>query len=152
MSGATGPPTVFFEIFWAQQKRKRLLETALEEVDLPAQDYPLYVVVGAEGPWTPTLLAERLMMPLSTLVFRVKQLERRRHAERIPNPADGRSYLIRLTEEGQRLLDEARPAFRSYAEAVERRLGAAQVEALKEGLSALRQAVDEELGERARRR
>jgi DNA-binding MarR family transcriptional regulator len=48
-------------------------------------------VIGAEGPWKQTLLAERLMMPLSTLVFRVKRMERRGHAERIPNSEDGRS-------------------------------------------------------------
>jgi DNA-binding MarR family transcriptional regulator len=53
----------------------------------------------------------------------VKRLERRGHAERIDNPIDGRSYLVRLTPEGRSLLNKARPRFRSYAEAVEARLG-----------------------------
>jgi DNA-binding MarR family transcriptional regulator len=44
----------------------------------------------------------------------VKRLERRGHAERIDNPADGRSYLVRLTPEGRSLLNKARPRFRSY--------------------------------------
>src|SRR6059058_6425223 len=136
----TGPPTVLFEVFWTQQKRKRLIEIALAETDLPPEDYPFYVLIGAEGPWTPTGLAERLVMPLSTVIFRVKRLERRGHAERVPNPDDGRSFLIRLTPEGQRLLDEARPAFRDYAEAVEARLGPEQVAALKDALAALRAA------------
>ena len=57
----------------------------------------MYVLIGAEGPWTPTGLAERLEMPLSTVIFRVKRLEARGHAERVPNPDDGRSFLIRLT-------------------------------------------------------
>ena len=115
----TSPPTILFEVFWTQQMRKRLVVTALSGVDLPAEDYPFYVMIGAEGPWTPTGLAERLMMPLSTVLFRFRGLERRGHAERVPNPDDGRSFLMRLTPEGQRLLDEARPAFRSYAEARE---------------------------------
>src|SRR5215210_2908363 len=106
-----GPPTVLFEVFWAQQKRKRLIETALGGVDLPPEDYALYVLIGAEGPWTPTGLSERLMMPLSTVIFRFKRLERRGHAERIPNPDDGRSFLVRLTPAGQRLLERARPRF-----------------------------------------
>ena len=143
-----GPPTVLFEVFWAQQMRKRLIKTALAGVDLPPEDYPLYVMIGAEGPWTPTGLAERLIMPLSTVIFRVKRLEARGHAERIPNPDDGRSFLIRLTAEGRRLLDEARPAFRDYAEAVEGRLGSDHVAALKDGLAALRHAIDDELGAR----
>src|ERR1043165_1359427 len=129
-----GPPTVLFEVFWAQQKRKRLIEAALAGVELPPEDYPFYVMIGAEGPWTPTGLAERLLMPLSTVIFRVKRLESRGHAERLPNPDDGRSFFIRLTPEGQRLLDIARPAFRDYAEAVEARLGGDQVAALREGL------------------
>ena len=144
-----GPPTVLFEVFWAHQTRKRLIERALAEVELPADDYPFYVLIGAEGPWTPTGLAARLIMPLTTVIFRVKRLESRGHAERVPNPDDGRSFLIRLTPEGQRLLDEARPAFRDYAEAVEARLGPEQVVALEDALAALRAAVDEELEARA---
>ena len=144
----TRPPTVLFEVFWTQQKRKRLIENALDGVELPPEDYPVYVLIGAEGPWTPTGLAERLMMPLSTVIFRVKRIEQRGHAERVPNPDDGRSFLIRLTPGGQRLLDVARPAFREYAEAVEARLGPEQVKSLTSGLVALRQAIDEELGER----
>jgi DNA-binding MarR family transcriptional regulator len=144
----TGPPTVLFEVFWAHQKRKRLIERAFADVELPAEDYPFYVLIGAEGPWTPTGLAERLIMPLSTVIFRFKRLERRGHAERVPNPDDGRSFLIRLTPEGQRLLDEARPAFRDYAEAVEARLGREHVAFLTSGLAALRDAIDAELSER----
>jgi DNA-binding MarR family transcriptional regulator len=144
----TGPPTVLFEVFWAHQKRKRLIERALADVELPAEDYPFYVLIGAEGPWTPTGLAERMLMPLSTVIFRVKRLERRGHAERVPNPDDGRSFLIRLTPDGQRLLDDARPAFRDYAEAVEARLGREHVDSLTSGLAALRDAIDEELDAR----
>lgn len=144
----TGPPTVLFEVFWTQQKRKLLIEAALAESDLPAEDYPMYVMIGAEGPWTPTGLAARLEMPLSTVIFRVRRLERRGHAERVSNPRDGRSFLIRLTPKGRRLLDEARPRFRDYAEAVEKRLGPKKTAALTAGLSELRQAIDEELGSR----
>ena len=80
------------------------------------------MIVGAEGPWTPTELAGRLEMPLSTVLFRVGRLEKRGHVERIPNPDDRRSYLIRLTADGKRLLGQARPRFRAYALAVEARL------------------------------
>jgi DNA-binding MarR family transcriptional regulator len=142
---ATGPPTILFEVFWTQQKRKRLIEAALAGLDLPPEDYPFYVTIGADGPLTPTGLAEILELPLSTVAFRVKRLERRGHAERIDNPADGRSYLVRLTPEGRSLLNKARPRFRSYAEAVEARLGSNKTGALRESLIELRQAIDEEL-------
>jgi DNA-binding MarR family transcriptional regulator len=144
----TGPPTILFEVFWTQQKRKRLIEAALAGLGVPPEDYPFYVLIGAEGPWTPTGLAERLMMPLSTVIFRFKRLERRGHAERIANPEDGRSFLMRLTAEGRRLLDGARPAFRDHAEAVEARLAPEQIAALKDGLLAMREAIDAELAAR----
>ena len=142
---ATGPPTILFEVFWTQQKRKRLIEAALAGIDLPPEDYPFYVTIGADGPLTPTGLAELLDLPLSTVIFRVRRLEKRRHAERIDNPADGRSFLIRLTPEGRRLLDKARPRFRRYAEGVEARLGSAKTKALRESLVELRKAIDEQL-------
>ena len=103
-----GPPTILFEVFWTQQTRKRLIEAALEGTGLPPEDYPLYVLIGAEGPWTPTGLAARLEMPLSTVTFRVRRLERRGHAERVKNPDDGRSFLIRLTR-GPEAPRRARP-------------------------------------------
>jgi DNA-binding MarR family transcriptional regulator len=145
----TGPPTILFDLFLANQRRKRMIEAALAGTELPPEDYPLYVFVGAEGPWTPTGLATRLEMPLSTVLFRLGRLERRGHVERVPNPDDGRSYLIRLTDAGQALLADARPAFRDYAEAVEARLGGEAIDALRTGLEQLRQALADELEARA---
>jgi MarR family transcriptional repressor of emrRAB len=144
----SGPPTVLFDVFWAQQKRKLLIERALADTELPPEDYPIYVLIGAEGPWTPTGLAERLQMPLSTVIFRVKRLEARGHARRVANPGDGRSFLIELTPAGRRLLDRARPAFRDLAEAVEARLGERRVAALRSALTDLREAIDKELAAR----
>jgi len=146
---ATGPPTILFEVFWTQQKRKRLIEAALEGIDLPPEDYPFYVTIGADGPLTPTELAEILDLPLSTVTFRAKRLERRGHAERIDNPADGRSFLLRLTPKGRSLLNKARPQFRSYAEAVEERLGGPRTAVLRESMIDLRHAIDEELVKRS---
>ena len=97
------------------------------------------------GAWTPTAFAARVAMPLSTVLFRVGRLESRGHAERIPNPDHRRSYLVRLTPEGQRLLAQARPRFRAYAEAVEARLGEERVGQLRDGLTDLREAMEQEV-------
>jgi DNA-binding MarR family transcriptional regulator len=144
----TGPPTILFEVFWTQQKRKQLIETALAGTGVPPEDYPFYVTIGADGPLTPTRMAELLMMPLSTVLFRARRLEKRGHAERVPNPEDGRSFLLSLTPEGHELLGRARPAFRAYAEAVEARLGEEQVESLTRALTDVRAAIDAELAAR----
>jgi DNA-binding MarR family transcriptional regulator len=137
--------TVLFDVYMTNQKRARLIEAALEGTELPPEDYPFYVFIGAEGPWTPTGLARRLELPLTTVLFRVRRLERRGHAKRKPNPADGRSFTIELTPAGQKLLRAARPKFRAAAEAVEAKLGAEQVAALRDSMAGLRDAVDAEL-------
>jgi DNA-binding MarR family transcriptional regulator len=139
------PDTILLDLFRTNQVRERLLAAALEGVELEAQDYPFYVLIGAEGPLTPTELAARMAMPLSTVLFRAGKLERRGHAERAPNPDDRRSYLLRLTDDGTRLLAEARPRFRALAEAVEARLGGEQIGGLRGGLGELRAAIEAEL-------
>jgi DNA-binding MarR family transcriptional regulator len=140
-----GPETILLDVFVTNQLRERLIGAALEGLELPPEDYPMYVIIGAEGPWTPTAFAARMEMPLSTVLFRVGRLESRGHAERIPNPDDRRSYLVRLTDEGQRLLRQARPRFRAYAEAVEARLGAERIDELRTGLADLRGAIEDEV-------
>jgi DNA-binding MarR family transcriptional regulator len=137
--------TILLDVFHTNQVRERLIATAMEGLELPPEDYPFYVIIGAEGPWTPTALAARLEMPLSTVLFRVRRLEKRGHAERTPNPDDRRSYLVELSPDGQKLLGKARPRFRSLALAVQERLGDERVSGLRGGLGELREAIESEL-------
>ena len=139
------PDTILLDLFRTNPVRERLLAAAFEGIDLQPQDYPFYVLIGAEGPLTPTTLAARTEMPLSTVLFRAGKLAQRGHAERVPNPEDRRSYLLRLTPEGERLLGVARPRFRALAEAVEARLGGEQIGGLRGGLGELRAAIEAEL-------
>ena len=140
-----GPDTILLDLFRTNQVRERLIESALEGLELPPEDYPFYVLIGAEGPWTPTALAGRMAMPLSTVLFRVGRLEKRGHVERDPNPDDRRSYLVRLSQDGEQLLAQARPRFRAYAEAVEARLGGERIGSLRGDLTELREAIEAEL-------
>ena len=142
--------TVLLDLFATNQKRERLIEAALADTDLPPEDYPLYVLIGTAGPLTPTELARDLGMPLSTLLFRVRRLEKRGHVERLPNPDDRRSYLVNLTPAGERLLGFARPLFRARALAVEARLGEERVAALRNALTELGDAIERELQEATR--
>jgi len=142
---SAGPDTILLDLFRTNQVREQLIVAAMEGTELPPEDYPMYVLIGAEGPWTPTAFAERVQMPLSTVLFRIGRLEARGHAHRIPNPDDRRSYLVQLTDAGQQLLGEARPRFRAYAEAVEARLGSERIGQMRKELTDLREAIEEEL-------
>ena len=141
----SAPDTILLDLFQTNQLRERLIEASLAGLELPPEDYPFYVLIGAEGPWTPTLLAERMKMPLSTVLFRVGRLDQRGHIERVPNPDDRRSYLVSLSAEGRKLLEQARPRFRAYAEAVEGRLGQERIDTLRDHLGELRGAIESEL-------
>lgn len=142
--------TILLDVFATNQKGERLIEAALAGTALPPEDYPLYVFIGTAGPLTPTELARELGMPLSTLLFRTRRLEERGHIARVPNPDDGRSYLVSLTPAGERLLAFARPLFRARALAVEARLGEERVAALREALDELGDAIERELREATR--
>ena len=137
--------TILLDLFRTNQVRERLVATAMDGLELPPEDYPFYVIIGAEGPWTPTALAGRMEMPLSTVLFRVRRLEKRGHAERTPNPDDRRSYLVTLSDDGRELLGQARPRFRALALAVEERLGGEQIAGLRGSLGGLREAIETEL-------
>ena len=137
--------TILLDLFRTNQLRERLIATAMEGTELPPEDYPMYVLVGTEGPWTPTGLAERTQMPLSTVLFRLRRLERREHAERIPNPDDRRSYLVRLDPGG-------RGSARQGAAALPRARGGRRGGSRREegrrathGLDVLRRAIEAEL-------
>lgn len=139
--------TILLDVFTTNQKRERLIEAALAGTKLPPEDYPLYVFIATAGPLTPTELARELGMPLTTVLFRIRRIEERRHVERVANPDDGRSYLVRLTPAGERLLAFARSLFRARALAVEARLGEGRVDALREALTELGEAIERELRE-----
>lgn len=62
---------------------------------------------GAPYTLTPTELFSSLMVTSGTMTTRLKNLESQGLIERIPNPADARSLLVRLTGKGKTLIETA---------------------------------------------
>ncbi|MGE3588729.1 MAG: MarR family winged helix-turn-helix transcriptional regulator [Ilumatobacteraceae bacterium] len=97
---------------------------------------------GAPFTLTPTDLARQRMMTSGGMTAALDRLERKGLVERAPNPADRRGSLVRLTDEGVRVMDEA---MRLHAE-VEQRLVAAldppAAAQLEEALRTLLRSVD----------
>ncbi len=92
--------SLLFDLFVAGQAVGRLLDSAMADGPLTPAEYAAYSVVFEEEAVTPTLMARRLGMPLTTTIDLVKAMERRGHLRRVPNPADGRSFRVVLTGEG----------------------------------------------------
>jgi DNA-binding MarR family transcriptional regulator len=84
----------------AHQRMGQLVDRELSADGVGAADYALLSLVGARGPARLTEVAGELGMPLTTASDAIRRLETRGHVRRMPNPDDGRSVLVELTEAG----------------------------------------------------
>ena len=62
---------------------------------------------GAPYTLTPTELFSALMVTSGTMTTRLKNLENQGLIDRLPNPGDARSLLVRLTDKGKELIEQA---------------------------------------------
>jgi DNA-binding MarR family transcriptional regulator len=94
------PRPLLLNIWIAGELVAALLDRNLAVEDVHTDFYGTLSVIGAFGPLTPSELAERTGVALTTVSDRIRRIVEDGDAERIPNPADGRSHLVRLTQEG----------------------------------------------------
>lgn len=101
---ADAPPerrlSILLLVVAAHQRMGQLVGRELAADGVAAADYALLSLVGARGPARLTEVAGELGMPLTTASDAVRRLEARGHARRAPNPGDGRSVLVELTDAG----------------------------------------------------
>ncbi len=107
--------SVLFDLFAAFQRMKALLGDVMVDSPLRPEEYALYSVVLEMGPLTPTATASVMGMPVTTVLDHVRLMAKRGHISQDPNPADGRSYLIALTQAG---LEAQRAAGTSFNQAL----------------------------------
>lgn len=78
----------------------RYLFTLAKRMGLEVSELAALEHLQSAGPMTMGELGARLSMSPGAVTALVDRLERRGYAERIPNPADRRSSLVRATEAG----------------------------------------------------
>ena len=100
----------------------QLVEHDLRAVGLPAFLLPTLVHIRDREPVSPSEIAGAAGIPLTTLRDNVQRLVDRKLVRRTPNPADGRSYLLRLTARGRRVEAAAGDALLETYLALERHL------------------------------
>jgi DNA-binding MarR family transcriptional regulator len=130
----------------AHQRMGQLVERELAAAGVAAGDYALLSLVGVRGPARLTEVAGELGMPLTTASDAVKRLEARGHARRLPNPDDGRSVLVELTEAGDDEWRRGWPALRRINERLTEALDDPGL--VRTGLERLGAAFDEILATR----
>ncbi len=115
--------SLLFDVFAVNQAVAQLLDEAMREGPLTPGEYAAYSAIFELEAASPTALAARLGMPLTTFVDLLRAMEHRGHAGRIPDPSDRRSYHVVLTAAGLAAHRAANREFeRAYA-AFNRALG-----------------------------
>jgi DNA-binding MarR family transcriptional regulator len=80
------------------------------DLGITGSDYGILAPLRRAGPpyeLTPTELARHRMITSGGTTAAIDRVERQGLVERVPNPADRRGSLVRLTPEGKRVMDEA---------------------------------------------
>jgi len=132
---------VLFDVWLVAKSVTGLLDEALEPSGLSADEFGVYSVLTSAEAMTPSLLARWMSAPPTTVSSYVKRLESRGHLERERNPADGRSYVLRLTASGRAAHRRAGQAFLPVLGAVVGELGNGEA-SVRASLRRLHRAVE----------
>jgi DNA-binding MarR family transcriptional regulator len=133
---------VTFMVWLTSRATTDLVDAALAPAGLDGDEFAIYSVLTAAPSITPTELARWMAAPPTTVSSYVKRFEARGHVKREPNPADRRSYRIKLTPAGRRAHRAAAELFIPLRTRVVESLGARE-EAVREALLTLRTVLDD---------
>lgn len=120
--------TLLYQLFRATQLSRALVSRALAGTGWRGDDYAVASLLRAGGPSTLTEMADGLGVPLTTMAGFLRRLEAAGIIIRRPNPRDGRSQIVELSDDGNRALDEAIPRFTAAYRAFLAELAADQEE------------------------
>ncbi|HEX5017818.1 MAG TPA: MarR family transcriptional regulator [Actinomycetes bacterium] len=132
---------VLFMVWLASRATEDLLGRVLAPTGLNGDEFAIYSMLTASRTITPSELARWMAAPATTVSSYVKRFEARGHVVREPNPADRRSYRIRLTPAGRRTHRAAAELFGPVSAAVARDLGADETD-VRDSLLKLREVID----------
>jgi DNA-binding MarR family transcriptional regulator len=107
-----------FDVFALSQRLGAYLDRALAGTGMRPVEYALYSLLLEAGPRTPSELAAALGVPASTMSGYLRPMLERDHARKIPNPTDGRSFRVVLTDAGRAAQRRANPAFSHAKDAI----------------------------------
>jgi DNA-binding MarR family transcriptional regulator len=133
---------VTFMVWLTSRATTDLMDATLAPAGLDGDEFAIYSVLNAASPITPSELARWMAAPATTVSSYVKRFEARGHVKREPNPADRRSYRIKLTPAGRRAHRAAVERFIPMRTRVEEGLGTRAPE-VREALLALRSVLDD---------
>ena len=120
---------VLLQMFRTSQATRALVMQATEGSGVTPDEYAVLSAVGVLRSTTPTELAGHLGVPPTTISRYVASFVERGLLERAPNPADRRSYLLEVTEEGRAVIRKVVPRFRKIVEELRERVDVDAIDA-----------------------
>jgi DNA-binding MarR family transcriptional regulator len=138
--------SLLLDLYAAFQKSGQIVDRAIEGAGIGPEDFAFVSIVGGREPVTPTAISREFGLSLSTVLFRATRNVELGFVERVTNPQDGRSFLLRLTPEGRQAWHRAGKGLRRAVDSLEARFARPAAE-IQEVLRELQAAFDHELAE-----
>lgn len=124
---------------------QRRLDATFAEFGMGAWEFDVLATLRRSGaPYclAPTALFSAMMITSGTMTHRLQRLEASALVERVPNPADARSLLVRLTPAGLELIERAVAAHVDNERTILSPLNPAELALLDSGLIKLLAALE----------
>lgn len=112
------PDNPIFRFFRIGNSIGQLVSRACDGSGLSSDEYGVFSGVVALGPVSPSVLAAKLAVPPTTISVYLARFLEKGIVRRLPNPQDGRSYLVEATDRGRELVAYVAPRLRVEAEAL----------------------------------
>jgi DNA-binding MarR family transcriptional regulator len=107
-----------FRFFRISNSMRQLVARAVDGSGLSPDEYGVFSGIVNLGRVAPTELAGKLGVPATTISVYLARFLEQGLVERLPNPDDGRSYLVEATEKGMDVVRYVAPRLRAEAEAL----------------------------------
>jgi DNA-binding MarR family transcriptional regulator len=107
-----------FRFFRISNSMRQLVARAVEGSGLSSDEYGVFSGVVTLQRVSPTELAAKLGVPPTTISVYLARFLEQGLIRRVPNPEDGRSYLVEATDKGREVVAYVGPRLRVEAEAI----------------------------------
>lgn len=138
--------SLLLDLYAAFHKSGLVVDRACAGTGIEPEDFVFVSIVGGREPVTPTEISREFGLSLSTVLFRATRNVELGFVERVTNPQDGRSFLVRLTPEGQAAWQRAAKNLGRAVDSLDKRLSRPTTE-IQQVLRELQAAFDKELAE-----
>jgi DNA-binding MarR family transcriptional regulator len=113
-----GTANVLFQNFRTGMALRELMKPVFEGSGVSGEEYGVLGVVHFFPDRTPTELSDALGIPPTTVSRHVARFLEDGLVERRPNPEDGRSYLLRTTAQGKKIVQTIAPRLGKIVDAL----------------------------------